>query len=389
MKKKLVLVGGVFLVVLGLAVKWWFATPKQHVQYLTTMVVERDIESSVLAVGTLRAADLVSVGAQVSGQIKSLAVHLGQRVTKGQLVAEIDAVPQINALHTAEANLASLHAQWQAGEATLEEAKLTLSRQQTMYAHDASAQQDLEAAQAAYDVARGNLASLTAQITAARIGVDTARVTVGYTRIVAPTDGVVVAVLAVQGQTVNANQTTPNLVMIANLDTITVKALISEADIIKVRPGQRAYFTILGDPDTRYETTLRAIEPAPDSIVNSSNTSTASTSPSTTSTAVYYNGLMDVPNPGGRLRISMTAQVHVVVAEAKHVLAVPSAAIHRGSGKHMSVQILDAQGQVQTRQIEAGLDDGTFTQISGLKAGDRVVTGVGTSIGDHPPSPFE
>jgi len=371
------------LLVIG-ALVWRWTRPEPSPQYITTPVVVGDIESHVSAVGTIRAADLVSVGAQASGQIKAMRVVLGQRVKKGQLIAEIDSMPQVNALRTAEMQLASLEAQLRAGEAQLDQARLALAREKEMYSHDAAAKQDQETAQSTFLVDQSNVESLKAQISSEQPAVDTARVTLGYTRITAPSDGVVVAILAVQGQTVNANQSTPNIVKLANLDTVTIKAQISEADVVHLKPGLPAYFTILGDPDRRYQTTLRAIEPAPDSISTDTSTTTAAT---TGTNAVYYNGLLDVPNRDGRLRISMTAQVTIVLAHVAHAVLIPSAALMSGSRRDTgTVRVLDANGHPVLRKVRLGVDDSASVQIlDGLRPGERVIVGESSESAAHTP----
>ena len=116
-----------------------------------------------------------------------------------------------------------------------------------------------------------------------------------------------IAVLVTEGQSVNANQTSPTIVKIADLDTMIIKAQISEADVTKVAPGQNATFTILGDPSTKIPATLLSVEPAPDAIT------TSDTGLSSTDNAVYYNGLFSVANPDHRLRIAMTAQVTITI----------------------------------------------------------------------------
>src|SRR5690606_2984724 len=149
-------------------------------------------------------------------------------------------------------------------------------------------------------------------------------------------DGVVVAVVTKQGQTVNANQQAPTLIKVAQLDTLTIKAEISEADVIRVQAGQPVYFTVLGEPGKRRSAVLREVEPAPASIQNEESNSSNATTAATT--AVYYNGRFDVPNEDGKLRISMTAQVYIVLDQAKGVVAVPSLAvveIECGTGVHV------------------------------------------------------
>jgi len=349
--------------------------------YLTAIAERRDIQDTVLASGTIKAFKQVSVGAQASGQIKSLKVALGDQVKKGQLVAEIDSLTQENALKTAEAELEDTRAQLRAKEATLKQSELAYQRQQQMLAQDASSRENYETAEATLNTTRADIAALKAQIDKGKISVDTSRVTLGYTKITAPIDGTVVAIVAQEGQTVNANQSTPTIIKVARMDTVTIKAQISEADVTRVHTGQQVYFTILGEPDKRYSTTLRSIEPAPDSILqdDTSTTSTTSTSSSSTSTAIYYNGLLDVPNPGGKLRISMTTQVYIVLAEARNAVVVPSTALgERDADGRYTVRVLDAQGKgaATARKVRIGINTNANVQITeGLNAGERVVIG--------------
>lgn len=354
-------------------------TPPPPPSYLSAIATVTDIQDVVLASGTVKAYKQVSVGAQVSGQIKSLKVALGDRVKKGQLVAEIDSLTQANALASAEYSLQNLQAQLRAKEASLKQAQLAYARQQMMLAGDASSRENFESAEATLNTTRADIVALQAQIKDGAIKVDTARLNLGYTRITAPIDGEVVAIVAQEGQTVNANQSTPTIIKVARMDTVTIKAQISEADVVRVKPGLPVFFTILGDPDHRYRTTLRAIEPAPDSILqdDTATSTTASTSSSASSTAIYYNGLLDLPNPDGKLRISMTTQVNIVLSEAKEALVVPSTALGaRDAQGRYTVRVLDAQGQAQERQVRIGINTNAQVQIvEGLKAGERVVTG--------------
>ncbi|SDH22801.1 efflux RND transporter periplasmic adaptor subunit [Roseospirillum parvum] len=324
------------------------------------------IEDTVLANGTLKASRLVSVGAQVSGQIETLAVALGDQVEAGQLIAGIESESQENALRDAEAELAYIKAQRQSKVATLKQARLAFERQQRLLAQDATPREDYEAAEATLATTQADIAALDAQIAQAVIAVDRARTDLGYTRIVAPMAGTVVAVVVEAGQTVNANQTTPTIVKIARLDPMTVEAEISEADVVRVRPGLEAYFTILGDPDTRYPATLRAIEPAPTSIEGDDDASTDDS-------AIYYNGLLDVANPDHRLRIDMTAQVSIVLARAEAAVLVPASALLHDGGQPL-VKVLGADGSIAARSVEVGINTNIRAQITdGLSPGERVV----------------
>jgi macrolide-specific efflux system membrane fusion protein len=357
------------LLALAVGVKLYFFPTNKTPAFVTATAALGDIEQSVLATGTLQAFKQVSVGAQASGQIKTLNVALGDSIKKGQLIAEIDAMKQQNDLRNTEAALLSAEALLGSRQASLKQAELSFRREKELLAADASSRQTFEQAEATLGTSRADVKTSEAQIAQARIAADTAQVNLSYTRILAPMDGVVVALVALQGQTVNANQNAPVIIKLALLDTITVKAQISEADVVRVKTGQKVYFTILGAPEKRYYTTLRSVEPAPDTIV----TDTATTV--NTATAIYYNGLLDVPNPDGLLRISMTAQVYVVLNEAKGVVIIPSAAIKQtGRRGPASVRVVNAEGNAEKRAVKVGIDNNVNAQIlEGLVVGDKVV----------------
>lgn len=382
-RRKALIVGVAILgaLLLGWAVKAFFFTDPPAAP-MTTPASIGSIEQTVLATGALEPVNLVSVGAQVSGQVTRLHVVLGQQVRRGQLIAEIDSAPQQNALRTAQASLNNVRAQGQQLQAGLAQAQLTFQRQAEMRAADATSAADYEAADAALKSAQAQLSANQAQVASAEVAVQSARLNLGYTRITAPIDGTVVAIVTREGQTVNANQAAPTIVKLGDLSTMTVKAEISEADVIKVEPGQRVYFTVLGDGDRRYNATLRTVEPAPESLETSDTISSASS----TSTAIYYNGLFDVPNTDGRLRTFMTAQVSIVLAEAKDVLTIPAAALgaRRSDGAY-TIQVVDARGQAGPRAVRAGLNNGATVEIvSGLKVGERVVVGQSAPAGAAP-----
>jgi macrolide-specific efflux system membrane fusion protein len=334
------------------------------------------VEDTVLASGTIAPVKLVSVGAQASGRILALLVMLGDEVHKGQLIAEIDPSTEKNALSTAQASLEQIEAQRDSSAVALRQADLAFKRAQVTYPVEASSQADFETAEAAYNSALKNVAALEAQFRGAVITVDTARVNLGFTKVTAPIDGTVVAIVAPEGQTVNAVQAAPTIVKVADLSMMTVKAQISEADVTRVHAGQKVYFTTLSD-DHRYEATLRAVEPAPESLAaeTPAGGGAGGAGGSSQSAAVYYNGLFDVPNVDHTLRPSMTAEVHIVLKGADNALLVPSSAVGAGRANgHRSVRVLDDKGKPSEREVQIGIDDHVDAQIlSGLAAGDRVV----------------
>jgi macrolide-specific efflux system membrane fusion protein len=362
-------------------VKRAFFTPPPSPQVITAKVVSDELEDTVLASGTMLAAREVNVGAQATGQIKRIFVDLGDKVKKGQLIAEIDATTQTNALRNAEAQIALLQAQRRAKQATLKQAQLNLVRKQALIQQDAGSRADLEDAEAAVATGNADLGALDAQIKQASISLDTARVNLGYTRMTSPIDGTVIAIVLEEGRSVNAAQSAPTVIKLAQLDRILVRAQISEADVVRVKPGLPAYFTILGDPGNRFETTLRAIEPVPE--VN--QTDTKVTTATATTTAIYYNGLFDVPNPDGKLRPLMTAQVNIVLNKVDKALLIPASALGKidRKTKLYSVNVLETHGELKKvvpRQVKVGLNNRVQAQVlEGLKEGEEVVVGEASS----------
>lgn len=341
------------------------------------------IEDTVLAGGTIQPLRLVNVGAQASGRILALHVALGDHVAKGALVAEIDQSTQRNALQNAQAVWDQEREQRVSRTVALKQAELAFKRASATYAQEASSLADYETAEANYHGLEADLKALDAQIRQAAIAVDAARVNLSYTKVVAPIDGTVVAIVAPEGQTVNALQAAPTIVKLADLETMTVKVQISEADVTRVHAGQKVYFIILGAPERRYEANLRTVEPAPDSIGTDTSASPGG-APSTSgalSTAVYYSGLFDIANPDHQLRPSMTAQANIVLEEVDRALVIPAGALGevREDGRHV-LRVVDANRRVQPRPVRVGINNHVMVQVlDGLTAGERVVVSDSTA----------
>lgn len=375
------IIGGVIAALLIILLAWQlFFSGEDAPQLLTGKVARGNIEQTVEATGTLEPKEMVSVGAQASGRVTKLTVNVGDTVKQGQLIAQIDSQTQDNDLKTAQAELANVRAERASADATLAQKRLAFRRQQQLVAGEATSHADYEAAEAEYKAAQANVAAVDAQIRQSQINADNAVVDVGYTRVVAPMDGVVVAVVTKQGQTVNANQSAPTIVILAKLDVMTIEAEISEADVIKVDPGQQVYFTILGDSETRYNAVLRQVEPAPESIVDEVDSSSSSSSSSSSDSAIYYNALFDADNPDGILRALMTANVTIILESKKNVLTVPSAALgQKGKDGNYAVRVVNDKGEVSTKQVKIGLNNNVSAEVlSGLKLNETVVIGEST-----------
>lgn len=373
-KLKYLLIAIIVFVVIYVA-KLILSPSQSTVNYITSQVIKGNVEKTVLADGTISAFKQVSVGAQVSGQIKKLYVELGDEIKQGDMIAEIDDLKQSNDLKQSEAKLNSLEAQRTSKQAKLVNYQLTYERQLKLVKKGVGAQADLDSSKADLDAIKADIAALDADIVSAQVAVDTAKVNLGYTKIRSPIDGVIVAIPVDEGQTVNSVQSAPTIVKVAQLDKMTIEAQISEADVINVKKGMPVYFTILGQPNKRFDgLTLRAIQPAPESI-NSESSLATSASSSSSKTAIYYNGLFDVDNPEHILRISMTAQVYIVLAEAKDVLSIPSQAIVQTLADNKAiVYLLNSDNTVEERQVTLGINNNVSVEIqSGLKEGEIVI----------------
>jgi len=357
---------GALLVAAAAVFAYHLAFGKAKVLYATAAVERGDVESTVVAAGIVQPLKYVDVGAQTSGTLKSLKVNRGDLVKEKQVLAEIDPVLADSALTSANATLENMTAQRALKQAQLVLAKLERDRNDTLFLRKLIAASDRDVTQANYDVAVADAASLSAQMKQATAAVDTAKANRGYTTITAPMGGEIVSISLLEGQTLNANQQAPNILRIGDISTVTVWAQVSEADIVRVKPGQDVYFTVLGD-SRRWDGKVRQILPTPELINN----------------VVFYDVLFDIPNPESELRIQMTAQVFIVLGQAKGVLLIPVAAIGNASeGTEIKVRVLKANGTIELRTIKIGIKSEIMAEVKeGLKEKERVVIGESATQG--------
>ena len=368
--KKVTKWGIALLAVAALAAgMWWWLKPKNEINYLTEPVVRTNIAQTVSATGEISAAQLVDVGAQASGQIKKLHVTLGQQVKKGDLIAEIDSTSQLNNLNTNKAKLDTYQAQLVSAEIALRSADKKYQREQALWKEDATSREALEDAQDAFAAAKASVAELKSSIRQTQIAINSAEADLGYTRITAPMDGTVVAIPVEEGQTVNANQTTPTIVQVADLSTMLNKMQIAEGDVNKVKAGMKLTFTTLSQPDNVREATLESIDPGLTTMSQGSYT----TSTDTTDSAIYYYARSLVPNEDNVLHIGMTTENTIIINQAEKVLAVPKLAVKQRGGKQY-VRVLGENKQPQEKEITTGLSDNMNTEVkSGLGEGENVI----------------
>ncbi len=338
--------------------------------YLTDTAKMGDVESAVLATGALQPADVVNVGSQTSGQIVSMGVKLGDEVKSGQLLANIDPTNLNNQVRQQETQVAQAQAQVNSVRANLTLTQSTLSRNQLLAEKGAGTQAQVDQSVAQLAATQANLTQQENNLRNQELNLDNARNNLDRANIRSPIDGIIAEVVSHVGQTINTNQTVPIIVKVAKMDVMTVRTQVSEADIIKVQPGQKVYFTILGEPGRRYYATLRDRELTPAGGVLDPNGGVQKG-------AIYYNVLFEVPNPDRVLFPAMTAEVHIVLAEAKNVLTIPSVALGpKGPDNRQTVKVVQPDGSLVERRVQVGVNNNFKAEIKdGLKAGDKVVIG--------------
>ncbi|MDR0548824.1 MAG: efflux RND transporter periplasmic adaptor subunit [Deltaproteobacteria bacterium] len=334
------------LAILALGAYWGVSLaffPKEvPVSYLTDFVKPGQIVKTVVTVGEVTSPQLVNVGAQVSGKIEKLYVEAGDEVVEGQLVAEIDSTTQRNTLESERARLKTYEAQLVSKEIALKTAQSKYERELKLKRSDATSTENLEAAEQSLAAAKASLEETKSNILQSSTSVNTAETNLAYTRITSPLDGTVVSVPVRQGQTVNANQTTPTIVQIADLRFMEIKMEISEGDVTKVKPGLPVTYTILSEPDRFFTGVLESVDPGLTSVSNGSYSGA-----SDSSSAVYYYGKLKADNADGVLRIGMTTQNAITVAEAKDVLIVPTVALSNiVTAKRSAEQTGDLRGSL-------------------------------------------
>ncbi len=390
MKKRFFILLGL-LIAAGVAYYFFSSNNKQETTYLTESVTRGNVEKTVVASGSVESVNEVDVGAQASGKITKLYVKLGQEIKKGEMIADIDSTTQINTLNTKKAALVSYQAQLKAKKTAYDVALSSYNRLSKLYTQKATSLDSLNTAKSTLDNAKAEMEAIEANIKQAEIEVNTAETNVGYTKITAPTDGTIISVPVSEGQTVNANQTTPTIVTIADLSKMKIKPEISEGDITKVKAGQEVSFTILSDSQTLYHSVIDSVDPANTTTSDSSSTSSStSSSSSSTTSAIYYYANVLIDNPDRTLRIGMTTENNIKIANAKDVLFVSNMAIQKRDGKSF-VNVLNDKNQPEQREVETGVQNDFKTEIkSGLNEGEKVIVSQvanGEQVGSMPRGP--
>jgi HlyD family secretion protein len=341
MKKKNWLIGVVVLAALGAGAWWWQQrTVVADVQYRTGKIERGSLQATVSASGAVNPVTQVSVGTQVSGQIKDLLVDFNAEVKAGQLLAVIDhenfeyrvrsAQADVDAARaavmTAQANASASRAAVSRAQVDLIEAQRDLERKQSLVEKQFIAQSEGDKARALVNTATETLKQMQAQagVTEAQIksaqanvaqreaALAQARIDLDRTRITSPVNGIVIKRAIEKGQTVAASLQAPELFVIAkNLRDMQVDASIDESDVGRIKTGQKATFTVDAFPGQTFEGEVRQVRKAAQTVAN----------------VVTYVAVVGFSNVGDRLLPGMTANVRVITDVRDNVLKVPNAAL--------------------------------------------------------------
>ncbi|WP_149704130.1 efflux RND transporter periplasmic adaptor subunit [Campylobacter concisus] len=361
----------------------FFKVKDEKVEFITKKAKKGSFSKKVDATGEIFATELIDVGAQVSGQIKKLYVKLGDQVKKGDMIASIDSSTQQNSIDNKEAQLAIYKAQLESAKVALNIAKTQFDRENALFSKNATSKQEFESAKNTFSANSAKIKELEAQIKQTNIELSTAKINLGYTKITAPRDGTVVSVQVEEGQTVNANQTTPTIVNIADLSHVKMKMQIAEGDITKIKVGTPVEYSILSEPTKKFQTTVSSIDPglttlSDGSYGSSSSSKSSYSSSSSSSSAVYYYAQSIVDNKDGILRIGMTTQNELLIANVEDAIIVPSIGIKKDENGTFVYVLKD--GKPVKTAVKTGIKDNLDTQIiSGINEGDEIITSQGSS----------
>ena len=375
-KKKLFIILSIgFIAILGVIIIALSGSKKT--QFKTAKVQKGDITQTVRATGNLNPVTTIIVGTRVSGTIVALYVDYNSKVKKGQLIAQIDPTPFENELKQSEAEILNAKANLFKAEVTLKDAERTLKRKQELFKRELIARSELDDAETAYNTARAQYEIALAQVKKAEAGLMQAKTNLGYTRIVSPVDGVVIAKNVEVGQTVAASFQTPTLFTIApDLTKMQVDTNVDEADISKIKPGMEVNFTVDAYPDKKFKGIVSQIR----------------LSPTVTQNVVTYNVVISVDNSHLLLKPGMTANVTFVVNSKENVIKIPNSALRfkmpdSPPSKQQGVWVIRG-GKPFRVNVKTGISDGEWTELieGDLKEGEEVIIEISTKKQDRAPT---
>ena len=370
----------IFLTILGVVGFFLYSkfNKEENVNYLTVKPLKGTLTNSVIATGEVWARDLVDVGAQVGGQIERLYVKVGDEVKKGDLIAQIDSVKQINEIDKKKAQHEIYMADLNASEISVNVAEAKYKRELNLYNRKATSKESLENAKNDLALKNAKIIQLKAQINQNNIDLDTAMTNLSYTKIIAPLDGTIISTIVKEGQTINANQTTPLIAQIADLSKLEINMEIAEGDLPKIAVGMQVKYSILANPDTKFESEILSIDPAMTDLSDGKFAKSNTSQTSNSNSAVYYYAKMLIDNTDELFRIGMTTENEVIINESKDTIYIPHSAIFKENDKFY-INALENQKPVK-KEISLGISDGFYQEIlSGINENDDIIMQSGSS----------
>ena len=360
------LVGTIVLLIILIVILSNFA--KNRTVYETASIKRRTITQVVEASGTINPVNTVSVGSTVSGLISAIYVDFNSKVTKGQLLAEIDPRTFQATVDQNEASMNSAQADLANREATLEMSAKTLRRYKNLYARSFIPKADLDQAEADYKSNLAQVNAAKAKINQTRAQYNQSVVNLNYTKITAPVSGMIISREIDLGQPVAASFQAPELFTIAqDLEKMQIEVNVSEADIGDVKEGQDVTYTLDGYPNSVFDGKVTQVR----------------ISPTTVSNVVTYSVIVTVDNSDLKLKPGMTANVSIITAKNENVLSVPNIALKftpQSDGKKYKTQGLWVKDGLHIKRINitTGTSDDSFTEVKGdgIYEGQKVLIGI-------------
>ena len=346
--KKLIFAVIAAVIILAIIVK--ISGGKKAANYRIENPSRAKIVQTVEASGTINPVTQTSVGTQISGRVEEILVDYNSTIKKGQLLAVIDPSTYKSNVIQQEANLQKL-------ESVFKNAARNYERYKKLYAQELVAKSELDNAEMDY-------LSANAQVVQGRASLDKAKIDLSYTNVVSPVDGIVISKEVELGQTVAASYQTPTLFLVAeDLTKMQIEVNISEADISKIKEGQRVDFNVDAYPTKTFEGRVSQVRNAATTISN----------------VVTYTVVVSVDNNDMLLKPGMTANVSIITAEANNALSVPNQALRfvppdnakisgakDGQRKNFKSQGLWRQnkdGSIYMTEVKTGITDGNRTEI--------------------------
>jgi HlyD family secretion protein len=340
MKKKIIISAAILVIIAGVVlVLSLFSRNKNDIsKYKKEAVDKGNIEALVITTGTLNPVNTVDIGSQVSGKVEKLYVDFNSQVKEGQVIAELDQSQFITRVKQNEANYQSSEAALEKSKVTLDNTKKKYDRAMNLFEKELISFEEKESIETQYYSARADIQSSEARLEQAQSQLDSSKVDLTYTIIKSPIDGIVIDRRINIGQTVAASLQAPVLFQIADdLSKMQVECSVDEADIGKVKEGQKVKFTVDAFPTENFTGKVSQVRYAPEIVQN----------------VVTYTTIVEVSNPEMKLRPGMTATVSVVTGEAKNVLRVPNSALRFNpslSPEEMQALMADMRKEMRERR---------------------------------------